>query len=80
MSAGPESGVHRQGAYLDEGHGLDVTHGPAQLYDTHIRLVGPAVHRLVRHALDPVLPGSHIGAHDISADICHVTQSIAALG
>ena len=72
-----------RGTHLNEGHGLDVTHSPAQLDDTHIRLVRPTVHWLVRHPLNPVLSGSHlsaVGAYGISTDVCQVMQSISVLG
>lgn len=43
---------------LDKGHGLDVTDGAAQLDHTDVgRAVPLAIHRHVRHAVDPVLKG-----------------------
>ena len=40
---------------LDERHRLDVADGAAELDDAHIRRIGLAVHRDLRHALDPLL-------------------------
>ena len=47
--------VSMMGIHLDERHGLDVTHSAAQLNDTHVRLLRPAVHRFMCYPLYPVL-------------------------
>lgn len=41
--------------HLEEDAALDVSHGAAHLHQAHIRGALPAVHRLLRHTLDPVL-------------------------
>jgi hypothetical protein len=49
---------------LDEGHGLNVTHGPSKLDDAHVgRTVAP-IHRHLGHTLNPVLDGvGYVGHH-----------------
>ena len=42
---------------LNEGHGLDVSHGPTQLNDAHVWGAIPPVHRDPSDALNPVLDG-----------------------
>mmetsp|Transcript_30335 Transcript_30335/g.94157 ORF Transcript_30335/g.94157 Transcript_30335/m.94157 type:complete len:659 (+) Transcript_30335:177-2153(+) len=51
---------------LDEGHGLDVPDGPAELDHADLRPQAAAVHRLLRHAVQPFDDGAGDVGHDLN--------------
>ena len=59
---------------LNEGHGLDVAHRPAQLDHAYVGRAGPAVDRDVGDPLDPLLDG----VRDVGHDLDRLAQVVAA--